>query len=609
MRSIAAVLAACLIAAPAVGLAQFINETPIVRDGVRIFVRPSATINTTEQGVVQIVLTQIHARLDTEHGVIVDGIREPYNAWNRALVPFFNAIGVNTLSLSFTFDNVRGCSGRLGLATWREGEQMNLGCTTGDRARFNGYSVNGITTRGVLELHAEVRRLRAQDRRDAEARARQAREDSIARARQAAEQRAAQERAAQERVAQERAASQQAAARPSTAVASTAAPASVSSAPVSAEERQRQAEAAETERRRQEARAQAEEAQRAATEYEQRRQELNRAMDQYANQLAGVAMGMADAIAYNRRVDEQARQRRVIEEQQRVARYRAEALTRYADAPPAPLCSSIPAENHPRGQYGTPIRAALSMQSCRLEKGENAAIHRVRVPTRYWSAVSLQAPFNGRVVLRNDRSGAIVGAGQEQFWIEPGDYSLQVLTTMPGEVGGYALSLHRAPRSAMGDWNWGVGFEQFALNVPYELDGGTLGMVLRGALRVGGYVELVGESGVAAGHITGEAGARVYLQSPLGRSRFFAQGTYGYFSFNRRAYLSGIDMWSYETGNGPGVTAGLGWEWTMSSARSSSPGTLELALYRTTADLTGEFEAPFESLRLRLGFTMHMFSK
>lgn len=558
--------------------AQAADEVAVVRDGVRFLVRPSITITTTPGGVVQVQLGQINARVDESAGIVVDGVAESYTAFNRGLVAGFNALRVTSLSLGVTFDGVEGCSGRVSYATWREGGRETLGCNAGSEARLTGFTVNGLSTSGLLELQAEVRRLRRAAQREDDARAQQERDESLARARR------------------------DEAARPS-GQSSRASGAATENGPTgdpaatrrsTPEDARRQAEAA---RRRQEAEAQAEEARRAAAAMEQQRRELNASLDQAATQLAGVVVNVLDDMARNRRLEEARRQREALAREARVAAYRAAALTRYANAPEAPLCAGIAVADVPRVEFGTPISGELSMASCRTDDGRNAAVHRVRVPARYWVAVEWSGDVTGTVQVVG-ADGQRVNTGAD-FWIEPGEYTVQLLTAIPGEVGRYTIGLERSPRAAVGDWFWGVGGEQFSPGGGFMLEGGGSALILRTGLRLSPFAELIGESAVGSGLLTGEVGGRVYLQGILSRTRVFVQGTYGYFAVER------VSRGSFDSGRGTGVTAGIGWEYTVTTSKNPDPGTVEVGVYQTNAALTGDFESPFKSLRLRAALNLH----
>ena len=588
-------LIALALLTPAALHAQFTQETAIVSNGVRFFVRPEVSITTTAQGVVQVTLQGIRARIDEMQGVTVDGRRHAYNSFNRGLVSYFNAIEVQTLSLGITFDNVAGCSGRVGYATWRVGGTETLSCNSGSNARITGYSLNSITTSGVLELQSEVRRLLAEERRVAEERARQARADSIARAEQ---QRAALQ-TKQRAQSTTRTATSTAT---STAIAGSTASATASSTPMTAEQQRAQQEAAAAEARRQQARQEADAAARAAEAAEVQRQQQAAALDAAADQFATAVVGMAQAISDNRRMTREREERQRAAEAARVARYRAAALARYAEASAAPRCASLPERERPRVTFGNPVRGTLSMQSCRAADETNAAVYQVRVPDRTWVKFEVLAPgFNGFAVLTAANGTTYISTGLTEFWLPAGEYGLAVYSRIRGEIGSYDIRLERAPRSVSGDWLWGVGVEQFS-GIPFELyDGGATVIAGRLGLRPHNRVELFTEAGASLALLTGELGARVFLQNNLGRSRFFLHGAGGYYQADQAESIS------YLRASGTGVTVGLGWEFTVSTPGSGTPGTLELAVLNTRADLTGEYDAPFEGTRLRVMMNLHRF--
>jgi hypothetical protein len=149
--------------APSAAHAQFTAETAIESNGVRIFIRPRASIEKIE-GWAKVTLDGISSRVDAAYGVVVDGERAGYGDFGGQLESYFNAIEVRTLSATFFFDGGPGCTGQVSDAAWSEGESSTASCRDGASPRLTRYSASGLSTSGVLELAREVRRLRREAR-------------------------------------------------------------------------------------------------------------------------------------------------------------------------------------------------------------------------------------------------------------------------------------------------------------------------------------------------------------------------------------------------------------------------------------------------------------
>lgn len=499
--------------------AQFTNEVAIIKDGVRFFVRPSVTVNTTGVGVVQVRLTQIHARIDESYGVMVDGVREPYTAWTRGLVSYFTAIRVNSLSLTIFFDGVQGCTGRASSGLWREGALETASCNEGSRARVTDYSASGLTASGILELQSEVRRRRAADRREAEERARLARADSIARAAEAAEaarraeaQRAADQaakaaatRAATASVAQPKASATASAG--GSGVAGTTASAGAAASGTGTQQTAAERAAAERDQAaREQARRETEAAQRQLdalrAETAVRQQNLERNMDA----LAGSVAQVAGLIAENNRRKKEAEARQAARQQAewevRIARERAEnlvaSLARFAEHPVGFACT--PSSSRPL-RVGERVSDSLSLvTSCRLPSEVLVARYVLTVDKAQHLRIPMEitGPYSGVnfTIVRDGRSLPVESdfVYGKSIRVTPGTYEIQLTTTAKGEVGTYTLATERWLRSKAGIGRW-------HLAVSYDLANSTVGeqsqiagnLAFRGGVRIVGGLAAVAE--------------------------------------------------------------------------------------------------------------------
>lgn len=559
MRSIPSLLRSLLVCAAvpsAVAQAQFTNEVAIERDGVRLFVRPSVTIATTSGGVVQVRLTQIHARVDESYGVVVNGRRYAYTAFNRGLVSYFTAIRVQSLSLGITFDGVQGCSGRVGYASWREGGLETLACNSGSAARITGYTVNGLSASGVSELHAEVRRLVAEERRAEEARARQARADSIARAQQAAAQRApapgaqsaARPAAAQSTV--QASADGRAGTTASGTTGTSATPAASTSAGTSSANRDQAAR--DQAARDQAAREQAAAAQRAAEERRQAQAVLDQIsrdndaaqqrLEAGVQQLAGSVMEISRLIAANRaaKAAREAREQAAAAEAARRAEaaYQSTIAARFAATPQWRVCGETDIVRiNAATQRET--RATLGMRSCRNADGKAlAVIDIVPVQDGRWTRVSTFGTARGLVsahaptdasradLFSNRRRGGLTHA------LPPGSPPHRVLLTteLQGEVVPYHLTVESLTRSTPSASRW---LAHVGLGSSSETRGGTsvsgAAFNVQAGLRLLAGAYAVGELGMdAEGNNQYVAGGRYIVGRDSWAVRPFAQ--YDFFS-------------------------------------------------------------------------------
>lgn len=443
-------LLVALLALPAaVAQAQFTNEVAVVRDGVRFFVRPSVTINTTANGVVQVQLTQIHARVDESYGIVVDGVRESYTEWNRGLVAGFNAIRVTSLSLGITFDGVQGCSGRVGYATWREGGQETLGCNTGSRARLTGFTVNGLSTSGLLELQSEVRRRRR-------------------------EQQAAQQTAQQSAQQSAQPAARQAATAPvptsavtntstvSSGAASTSPAAPSAPAPTTAAEAERAREQAEANR-------QAAAAQAALDQLTRDNAAARQRLDAATDELAGSVVAVAQIFAQNSRDKKEREAQRSAASaaayQRAVAANAARIASRYAANLNGRLCTFDEVTLAP---IGSVLKDSLTMQTCRTGDGRAMA----------WVQVLNTTPRHLRVTAGGNtefgvlpiahapvsewRDGSTAGKAKTyDFFLAPGApaHRMLVWTNERGEIGQYSVRAREWTVSAVDKAFWYTGLD------------------------------------------------------------------------------------------------------------------------------------------------------
>lgn len=540
--------------------AQFTNEVAVVRDGVRFLVRPSVTIATTPAGVVQVTLTQINARVDEGYGVVVDGVRETYTAYTRGLVSSFSAIRVTSLSLGITFDGVQGCTGRVGLGVWREGETMTASCNSGSTARLTGFSVNGLTTSGVLELQSEVRRRRALARQDSLAKLQQARQDSIARARAEAERLAAQRAAAARPSSQQPA--QQAAQPMSTQAAGE--PASAAAREQTARE-----QAAREQAEREAAAAQrALEALREQNAASQQRLEEN--VEAFGNSVAQVASLIAENNRRKKAREAEEAARNAAAYQARVARERAanlaQSLARFAEHPVGRACTA--ADLRPL-QLGARVQDSLSLvSSCRTDGQLLVQRYQLRVDAPQTLLVQIE-----RSGLYSGLPWALFRDGQRvttttvnpgnTIRVTPGVYDFIFQTAARGEVGTVAVTAARWQRSKAYQ-------ARFHAAAAYDAGNSTVGdaaqfggnLALRGGVRLVGGLAAIGEYSMALGggplydgsqegSVLMHFGARLGVGSRWQALRPYAQWTTG--------SVQGVDGPEDFKGNSSRLSAGVEW--------------------------------------------------
>jgi hypothetical protein len=499
---------ACIVAPLTAAEAQFTNEVAIERDGVRIFVRPSVSIATTSTGVVQVRLTQIHARVDESYGVVVNGQRYAYTAFNRGLVSFFTAIRVQSLSLGITFDGVQGCSGRVGLASWREGGLETLSCNSGSTARITGYTVNGLSTSGVLELQAEVRRLVAEERRAEEARARQARADSIARVQQArADSIARVQQARADSIARAQQTAAQRAPQPFGMQASASATATNQSREQASREQAARDQAAANQRAEVERR----QAQATLDQITRDNELAKQRLEAGVQQLAGSVMEISNMIAANRAAkaarEERARVAAAEAARRAEATYQSTIAARFAATPDWRACGEADIVRIDAAEF-VQTHATLGMRSCRNADGKALAVIDIApVSDGRWTLISAYGTGRGLVsahasteaasaeLFSQTRRGGVIQK------LPPGSSRHRVLLTTEarGEEVPYVMTVQAVTRSTPSASRWllHVGFGSSS-----ETRGGTSvsGAVFnaQGGMRLLAGAYAVGELGMDA---------------------------------------------------------------------------------------------------------------
>lgn len=322
-------------------LAQWTTPASVVRDGVQVAILPSASITTAPSGVVSVQLTGIQATVDRQYGVIVDGKRYGVLDFDGALVPYFNAIQVRTLSLRLHFTGAQNCTANsVSFATWRVGGAETMSCAAGSDARLERYEINGFTASGILELQSRVRQLVAERARSAQQQGR-----SLS------------------------------AARPPSVTDEHQAP--TATPPVSAQTSSElpgfERERAERERQRQLAEAQR----------EQQRHNAERA--RLANEAATATSQMAYAWGAVFADAAEARRRRAAAEGLRMAaledRYYRHIAARHERAGAWRVCATDDIATNSLSNGRIDVRAPLSLSNCRTADGRPAALYRVMNPT------------------------------------------------------------------------------------------------------------------------------------------------------------------------------------------------------------------------------------
>jgi hypothetical protein len=480
--------------------AQFTVETPIVKDGVRLLVTPAATIAQDENGTVFVTLTGLDARIDRTSGVVVDGKRYDYLAFNGQLVPLFNAIRVNTVALRIMFDGVGGCD-QVNAGAWRVGvRESRLACTRAGTPRLTDYRLSDLTAAGILELQSKVRSLVA-----AEARAAQQQQQQQQQAASAA---AGTARAASP--SSSTAASTAASSAPAAATAKTPSPSSSTSGSASAPVSAPAPSQADAERARQQAEAnrQAAEAQavldRLARDNEASRQRLDASMDE----LAGSVAQVAGLIAQNSRAKaaREARQQAQAAEYyaRRVAEHNARIAARYAANLEGRVCAFSDAR---RVTIGQALKDSLTMSSCRTEDGramawvevENTSKRHVRVQA-YGSS-----EFGGLNFAQAPTSAWTSGKTNAQsangvFFLAPGapPQRMMFYTEQRGEIGAYTVNAREWTASSVNESVWYVGLG--ASNGPTTVRNfgeSFVGLHFEGGLHVGNGVLLAAQAGTS----------------------------------------------------------------------------------------------------------------
>lgn len=579
MSSAARLLLVTLLLTPASLAAQFSTEVAHVRDGVRWLVQPSAVLSTSPEGVVRIELTGISARTDRGHGILVDGQRYDHSSFNGEIAADIDALQVGSLSVGFTFDGVQGCAGRLGLAVWKEGEAMTLSCNRGSVARFTGYTVNGLTTSGVLDLQRKIRQLR----------------NAQTRAAQAAQQQP-QSRPATGTTTGTTAATGTTAGVATRATVGTGGAASGATSGGSsrgASTNPQAAQQAEAERRAEEARVAerqrvAAEAERAAT------------IDQMAGQVSTIVTGIAGSMAEDRRRTEAYRQR---QEAQRQA-YRQRVAENFRRMPEQPLCRST---RGPAVTIEQSYAGRLTGTECRVSGGASAVQYTLELRERSKVAVALRSNFLPQVMLYDLTTNAAVSqaAPWVDTWLNPGSYNIVVHSELAGETGDYTVSVQKGRRSWAGGWQMGFGMDVASSSTDsYSGNIGGPGVAFRlgTPIRQGPAVEeratFTVDMSMSEAVTTVDAGLRVYVLGKKTPLRPYMQASYGFVSLCSQdcidSDISGSDYY-YSAGTAMTLAAGLQWHFQPQYA-------IDLGYFSTRGTLD---EGPMTLNRFRIGMALH----
>lgn len=352
-------------------------------------------------------------------------------------------------------------------------------------------------------------------------------------------------------------------------------------------ERQRQAQAAEDARRTEAARRAAE-----AARLE--------AIDQTVTGVTNVAVGMAGAIAENRRMSAARRARLEAAREQ----YRQRIAAAFAMMPPRPQCTNargIPVE------IGRDYRGALTGVECRTRSQSSAVVYTLEVKERSKVAVALRSNFWPRITIANQATGAILSADEAwaDLWLEPGVYNILAHSELAGEVGDFTVSVQPGRRSWAGGWQMGLGMDMASATADTyggDFGGGMLAMRLGTPFRQGPAIEerftLTLDVGYSEAITTADLGARLYLLGKTTAWRPYLQASYGFASLCSQGCIDsdilGPDYY-YASGMAFSWSAGLHWYFSPQYA-------MDLGYISTSGSLD---EGPMSMSRFRIGLAMH----